>query len=198
MIIREYGIQHTFKQGSNVIEFTPAKTGRFRYSCWMAMIHSTITVLAEGESAADVREPDTAPKPAGVGIPAETIALAQTADNAQTVTIHLGDEGFEPAIAVMQRRLPALWTITIDSLDPGNSGIVFPAYYAIMETRQGENQFRLVPQGDFEFYTADSVFYGYVKVVDDISRVDIEAVKAEAANFETLIYPEAYFEAGGY
>jgi plastocyanin domain-containing protein len=48
MIIREYGIQHTFKQGDNVIEFTPTKTGIFRYSCWMGMIISTITVIAEG------------------------------------------------------------------------------------------------------------------------------------------------------
>ncbi|MDR2701928.1 MAG: sulfite exporter TauE/SafE family protein [Spirochaetaceae bacterium] len=195
MIIREYGIQHTFKQGDNVIEFTPAKAGRFRYSCWMAMIHSTITVLAEGESAADAREPDTAPKPAGVQIPTEKIALAQIADNVQTVTIRLGDEGFEPAIVVMQRMLPALWIINIDSVDPGNSSIVFPVYYAILETEQGENQLRLVPGEDFEFYTADSVFYGYVKVVNDIARVDVNAVKAEVADFETLIYPEAYFEA---
>jgi sulfite exporter TauE/SafE/copper chaperone CopZ len=46
MIINEYGIQHTFKQGDNVIEFTPEKTGRFLYSCWMGMIKSTITVVA--------------------------------------------------------------------------------------------------------------------------------------------------------
>jgi sulfite exporter TauE/SafE/copper chaperone CopZ len=200
MIIREYGIQHTFKQGGNVIEFIPEKTGRFRYSCWMGMINSTITVLAEGESAADVREPDITPRPAGIEIPTDTIAVAQITGNVQTVTIYLGDEGFEPAIVVMQRRLAALWTITIDSIDPGNNSIIFPAYYAIIETEQGENPIQLVPREDFEFYTADSVFYGYVKVVDDITRVDIDAVKAEAADFETLIYPEAYFEAayGGY
>jgi len=54
MIIREYNIQYTFQPGDNVIKFTPAKTGRFRYSCWMGMIQSTITVLAksEGDSAA--------------------------------------------------------------------------------------------------------------------------------------------------
>jgi hypothetical protein len=110
----------------------------------------------------------------------------------------LGDEGFDPAIVVFQRRMPALWTITVDSLDPGNSSIIFPSYYAILETEQGDNPLQLVPGDDFEFYTADSVFYGYVKVVDDISRVDVDAVKAEAANFETLIYPEAYFDAVGY
>jgi sulfite exporter TauE/SafE/copper chaperone CopZ/plastocyanin domain-containing protein len=197
MIIREYDIQHTFKQGDNVIEFIPAKAGKFRYSCWMAMIHSSITVLAEGESV-DTREPDTAPKPAGVQIPTEKIAIAKITDNAQTVTIRLTDDGFEPAIVVLQKRLPALWTITIDSVDPGNSSIIFPAYYAILETAQGENQLKLVPGEDFEFYTADSVFYGYVKVVNDITRVDIDAVKAEAANFETLVYPEAYFDSADY
>ncbi|WP_461256741.1 urease accessory protein UreH domain-containing protein [Treponema sp. R80B11-R83G3] len=194
VIIREYGIQHAFKQGDNVIEFTPAKTGKFRYSCWMGMIKSTITVVAEGESA-DAPEPDTAPKPAGVQIPTDTIAIAQIAGNAQTVTIRLGDEGFEPAIIVMQKQLPTLWTINIDSLDPGNSSIIFPAYYAIIETEREENQIQLVPREDFEFYTADSIFYGYVKVVNDITRVNVEAVKTEVANFETLIYPQAYFEA---
>jgi plastocyanin domain-containing protein len=45
MIIPEYGIEHSFSPGDNVIEFTPTRTGTFRYSCWMGMIRSTITVL---------------------------------------------------------------------------------------------------------------------------------------------------------
>jgi uncharacterized protein len=49
MIIREYGIQYTFQQGDNVIEFTPTRAGKFSYSCWMAMIFSTITVLPATE-----------------------------------------------------------------------------------------------------------------------------------------------------
>jgi len=200
MIIREYNIQYTFKQGDNVIEFIPEKAGRFRYSCWMAMIQSTITVLADGESAADLRERDIAPKPAGVRIPTDTIAVAQIADNIQAATIRLGSEGFEPAIIVMQRRLPALWTIAVESANSGISGIIFPTYYTGINTTQGDNQLRLVPSEDFEFYTSDSAFYGYVKVVDNIAGVDIEAVKAEVNAFETLVYPDAYFEAapGGY
>jgi hypothetical protein len=45
------------------------------------------------------------------------------------------------------------------------------------------------------------VFYGYVKVVDDLAGVDsdspdsIEAIKTEVAGFETQIYPDTYFEA---
>jgi len=48
-IFYEYGIEHVFQPGENIIEFTPEKAGRFRYSCWMGMIRSTITVIAEPE-----------------------------------------------------------------------------------------------------------------------------------------------------
>jgi sulfite exporter TauE/SafE/copper chaperone CopZ/plastocyanin len=44
IIIQEYDIEHTFKTGENIIEFTPEKTGRFQYTCWMGMIRGTITV----------------------------------------------------------------------------------------------------------------------------------------------------------
>ncbi|MDR2719102.1 MAG: sulfite exporter TauE/SafE family protein [Treponema sp.] len=46
VILYEYGIEYAFKQGDNIIEFIPEKEGKFRYSCWMGMIKSTITVLA--------------------------------------------------------------------------------------------------------------------------------------------------------
>lgn len=47
LYIPEYDIEYSFKTGENIIEFTPADTGTFRYSCWMGMIRSTITVEAE-------------------------------------------------------------------------------------------------------------------------------------------------------
>jgi hypothetical protein len=45
MILREYGIEHRFRPGDNVIEFSPGRTGKFPYSCWMGMIRSSITVV---------------------------------------------------------------------------------------------------------------------------------------------------------
>jgi sulfite exporter TauE/SafE len=44
-LIPEYGIEHSFEPGSNIIEFTPATAGRYSYSCWMGMIRSTIVVI---------------------------------------------------------------------------------------------------------------------------------------------------------
>ncbi|MDR3271805.1 MAG: sulfite exporter TauE/SafE family protein [Peptococcaceae bacterium] len=45
MIIPEYGIEYRFQPGDNIVEFTPAKTGKFPYSCWMGMVRSSITVV---------------------------------------------------------------------------------------------------------------------------------------------------------
>jgi plastocyanin domain-containing protein len=197
MIIREYGIEHRFRPGENLIEFTPAKTGRFAYSCWMGMIRSSITVVAEGEAAAETEaEPNLSPAPAGVAIPTDNIALAEIGeDGYQRVHTNLRDEGIEPAVVVMQRSVPTLWIINNDSVDPGNRRLIFPAYYILVEVNQGDNGIQIMPEGDFDFSTADNVFYGYVKVVDDLNNVDIEAVKAEVEAHETLIYPDAYFEA---
>jgi sulfite exporter TauE/SafE/copper chaperone CopZ/plastocyanin domain-containing protein len=196
MIIREYGIEHRFTPGENLIEFTPGRTGKFPYSCWMGMIRSSITVVEEGQIPSAPVEPDTAPSPAGVVILTDSVALAEIQDEGyQTVSMNLRDDGIDPAILVLQRGIPAAWTINNDSLDPGNSRLIFPAYYTQIDMDQGDNGIQLIPSEDFDFSTADNVFYGYVKVVDNLGDVDIEAIKAEVAEFETLIYPNAYFEA---
>jgi plastocyanin domain-containing protein len=200
MIIREYKIEYRFKPGENVIEFTPDKTGRFSYSCWMGMIRSSITVVEEGQSVADTGEPGIDPAPAGVAIPTDTIVLAEIQGVEkygvpyQTITISLRDDGIDPAVIVLQRDIPAEWTINNDSLDSGNSRLIFPAYYTQLAMEQGENVVQLLPADGFDFSTGDNVFYGYVKVVDDLENVDVEVIKAEVSNYETQIYPDAYFE----
>lgn len=45
----EYGVEYQFKTGENIIEFTPANTGTFRYHCWMGMIQGSITVTDGGQ-----------------------------------------------------------------------------------------------------------------------------------------------------
>lgn len=45
MLIQDYGIQHQFNFGENVIEFTPTKSGMVRYSCWMGMVYGSINVV---------------------------------------------------------------------------------------------------------------------------------------------------------
>jgi sulfite exporter TauE/SafE/plastocyanin len=45
ILIPSFNIQQKLKVGDTVVEFTPTKPGTYRYSCWMGMIRSTITVV---------------------------------------------------------------------------------------------------------------------------------------------------------
>ena len=45
MILRDFGVQKALSTGDNVIEFTPQAKGVINYSCWMGMVHGTITVI---------------------------------------------------------------------------------------------------------------------------------------------------------
>jgi len=45
-IINSLGIQYQLTEGDNIVEFTPKKTGKFSFNCWMGMIQSYINVIA--------------------------------------------------------------------------------------------------------------------------------------------------------
>lgn len=83
MVIPEYGIEYTFATGDNVIEFTPAKAGKFSYSCWMGMLRGTITVTEADES--------VLPAPVQTGILPTADLPADTEETAED-----GDGGFGP------------------------------------------------------------------------------------------------------
>jgi hypothetical protein len=77
MLILEYGIEHSFTAGENVIEFTPTRTGNFRYSCWMGMIRGSITVAeapdaAPADSAAAFAPQNGPPTPVTETVPVPT------------------------------------------------------------------------------------------------------------------------------
>ena len=44
ILIPAYGMEYTFHEGENVIEFIPAEAGTVRYSCWMGIIYGNIIV----------------------------------------------------------------------------------------------------------------------------------------------------------
>ncbi len=205
MFINEYGIEHQFRTGENVIEFTPAKAGKIPYSCWMGMIRGTITVVeagADSPSAASDASPADGPVPAGYTIPANSVAVAKrTTDDyegeVQTVGIDLTDEGFSPAIVVVEDGRNVNWTI-LDKRSAADAGtrLLVPEYATELPLEKGANPLYFTPDVSFDFSTGDNAFYGYVKVVDDLSGVDLDAVRAEAAARVTLVYPADYFAGG--
>ncbi|ABX42485.1 urease accessory protein UreH domain-containing protein [Lachnoclostridium phytofermentans] len=215
--IREYGIEKKFEIGENVIEFTPEKAGTYRYSCWMGMIRSTITVLEEGETAPpsgeEVQEDyndsyydsnlfdDTVQEkePAGYQIPVDNVVIAEKNGDKQTVEINVTESGFSPALIIMESAVETEWNIHAESLNEGNKTLLFPFYETIIPLDEGDNRLYVLPITDFDFSTIDYNFFGFVKVVDDIDDIDLDAIKEQVRGYETYKwnYNEIGYGGGG-
>ncbi|MDR1826793.1 MAG: sulfite exporter TauE/SafE family protein, partial [Methylobacteriaceae bacterium] len=209
MIIPEYRLEHEFTPGENVIEFTPGETGRFSYSCWMGMIRATIRVVASaadipgdaggtGEAAAPQESDDflTEPIPSGIAVPADQLAVARynpESDRYQEVAVELTDEGFRPAVVVVQYAVNTKWIINNKATEEENFTLLVPAFKAKLELQSRENSLGFKPGNSFEFSNGNSTAYGFVKVVKDVNAVDEAAVKKEAAAYETKIWPSSTY-----
>jgi len=205
IFIKEYGIEYSFKKGENIIEFTPKREGNFRYSCWMGMIRGTITVVGEEEASktasengassqeANILPDDDKPIPANYVIPADKIAAGEITSQGeykyQTVTIELTDEGFSPAVAVLQEGIETIWIIHNKSVLDSNFMLLIPSYGTAVEMGSNENQLYLYPTESFDFSNGDSSFFGLVKIVPDLNSIDYDSIKAEAKTHETFIWP---------
>jgi plastocyanin domain-containing protein len=206
IIIPKYDLQYDLMAGDNMIEFTPEESGTVPFSCWMGMIRSKITVvedLSNIDNSKIAETPDNSANagPSGNGvsngnnglnnllepkIPTDQVAIAEVKDGVQQVTIDIDENGFSPAVVVMQKDLETSWNINSKS---GNNikSILFPVYYAQISLKEGENIITLIPDQDFDFLTEDSSFYGYVKVVDDINNIDMDTIISEVEAYDPTV-----------
>lgn len=211
MFIKEYNIEHQFKPGENIIEFMPEKTGTFRYSCWMGMIRSTITVVDQKDADTDTSAQNSdsgyesgaliTPVPADYVIPTEELAIAtvisEGGEDYQRITMELTDEGFSPAAAVIQAGVDTQWVIKNSSSSDPNSTLLIPSYYKELVLAPDENILYLFPTESFDFSNGDNTFYGYIKVVEDIDSIDEDAIKSEIKDYQTLVWPIDTFQMNG-
>ena len=212
MIIRDLGIEYSFKTGDNVIEFTPEKTGKISYSCWMGMIRGSIYVTEEGDAknSTDFKEQGVLkqyapeePAAAGYTIPTDEIAVGEDAtdeygNSIQRITMELTDDGFKPAAAVVKSGVDVEWNI-IDNTSDSTYGteLLIPDFTTQLPLEKGENNLYFTPAGSFDFSTGDNAFYGYIKVVDDLNDLDMDGIKKEISSFKTLIWPDDTFQGAG-
>lgn len=183
--IPKFNIQKKLEPGDNVIEFTPTESGTFAYSCWMGMIRSKITVVDGANGGTDTS--DSAEKKSDYRIPVDTIAVAEIKEGVQTVSIDMVADRFAPAVVVMQKDFYTVWNINGVEINDDNQTLFFPKYNALINMSEGKNELYLIPDGDFDFTTENNTFFGYVKVVDDITKIDIEAIKEEISQYVPTI-----------
>ena len=112
--------------------------------------------------------------------------------------MELTDKGFQPAAAVVKSGLDVEWNI-IDSTTGNNYGttILVPDFATQVPLEPGDNRLYFTPAGSFDFSNGDNTSYGYIKVVDDISKMDLNEIKKEIGNFQTQIWPDTTFQGAG-
>jgi sulfite exporter TauE/SafE/plastocyanin domain-containing protein/copper chaperone CopZ len=205
LTVPSYGIRKELVPGDNLVEFTPKQAGRIGYTCWMGMIRSTITVV-DRLSANDEAPPRTAdllaeglglqpaggsccstaaaPAFAGGKVPTETIGMPVIKDGVQVVTVTVTAQGYSPAAIVLQKGIKAVIRFRPEALTSCNNPVVFPEYNGALDLSKGQLETPPLPvSGDFGFQCWMGMLHGYVKVVDDLSKVDTGRLRAEIAAY---------------
>jgi hypothetical protein len=118
-----------------------------------------------------------------VKIPADKIAIGEIREGIQYAAIDVNDNEFSPAIVVLQDNIKTVWTINGVKLNDHNNQMFFPEYNAILKLQEGENDLKVVPEFDFTFSCLTGELNGYVKVVADINKINIENIKEEVRNY---------------
>lgn len=208
--IPKYNIKKQLVPGDNVIEFTPTEEGTITYTCWMGMISSNIKVVSDigNVTQDDLNQIDNSNNLQGGGagggccsagskatkfyggrIPTDSIQVAKMVNGIQEVTITVNDEGYSPAVVILQRGIKAKIKFNPEKLNSCNYVVAFPEYQGQLDLGQGQTETpALDVNRDFIFQCWMGMLNGYVKVVDDINNIDMNAVKREV---------EAYRPAGG-
>lgn len=166
ILIPEYEIQKTLEIGENVIEFTPIKAGTYSYSCWMGMLRSSITVLKEGEE------------------------MPKDEANAS-------GEGKEELWQQEMVEEPAGYEIPVDKVAVATiDGDVQKVKISVGKNRfqpaiivlQRGMETEWTIQIDFDFSTEAQKIFGYVKVVDDMNKVNLKDIRKEVKEHTTYLW----------
>ncbi|MCL6591695.1 MAG: sulfite exporter TauE/SafE family protein [Firmicutes bacterium] len=130
-----------------------------------------------------------ATKFAGGRIPAGRIAIARFVNGVQEATVTVNDEGYSPAVVILQKGTNAIIRFNAEKLNSCNYIVTFPEYRGQLDLSQGQLATPELPViQDFTFQCWMGMLHGYVKVVDDINTIDLNAVRKEV---------EAYRPTGG-
>ncbi len=201
LTVPQYGIRKVLVPGDNLIEFTPLQEGTITYTCWMGMISSSIEVVADlsapgagdriaaafgdGGGAGGCCGGATSGRFAGGKIPAGVIEVAERTAEGQVAEVTVNDDGYTPAVIVVQKGVKTKIRFVAEKLSACNSFVYFPDYQGGLDLGTGTRETPYLDvAGDFTFECGMGMLHGYVNVVDDIARVDMKAVALQVAAFK--------------
>ena len=179
----QFNITKKLAPGDNIVEFTPDTSGKFGYSCWMGMIRSTITVV-DDVTKVDPNSIKTNDQSvpqnyaggccrSGTGRPLmeSDIYVPPVVNNVQQVTINVDQNGYSPAIIVIQKGAAFKVKFSAKQLTSCNSGVYFPEYGGGLDFTKGQLETPLLKASkDFHFTCWMGMIKGFGAVVGDVNN----------------------------
>lgn len=203
--IPKYNIQKKLVAGDNLVEFTPDEEENIPYTCWMGMISSNIKVVPDISKVSDkdiqqaagssrsnplggaggcCAAGTQATRFAGGKIPTDDIQIAKVNGDQQEVTVTVNDQGYSPAVVVLQKGVKAKIKFNTEKLNSCNYIVAFPEYQGQLDLQNGETETPYItPDQDFSFQCGMGMLHGFVKVVDDVNKVNLDDVKKDVENY---------------
>ena len=121
-------------------------------------------------------------------IPSDVIQIAKRTAEGQVAEVVVDAKGYSPAVIVMKRGVKGKVKFVAASLSACNSVVNFPEYQGGLNLGQGQLETPLLDvTADFTFECGMGMLHGYVKVVDDTEKVDLNAVRAQVAAFKPRV-----------
>lgn len=121
-------------------------------------------------------------------IPTDVIQVARRTAEGQVADIVVDANGYTPAVIVMKRGVKGKVRFVASSLSSCNYVVNFPEYRGGLDLRQGQLETPFLDiSTDFTFECGMGMLHGYVKVVDDTNKVDLNAVRAQVASFKPRV-----------
>jgi uncharacterized protein len=198
--IPKFGISKKLVPGDNLIEFIPKETGDITYTCWMGMIGSNIKVVADVTKISnDVTLPSGTNRTVGSSdgycgiipvwflddkIPTNNIQIAKLIGKSQEATVTVNYDGYTPAVLVLQKGIKAKIKFNTEQLSSCNSIIVFPKFNGQLNLNTVKETPIITPTSDFTFECGMGMLHGYVKVVNNLNKVNLDAIKKEIKNYK--------------
>jgi uncharacterized protein len=201
--IPKFNIQQALKAGDNIMKFTPTDSGTITYTCWMGMqsgqiivvddlskvtpqnIHSSVSAAGGASTGGCCAGSSQATKFAGGKIPVDQVEVAQIKNGEQDLAVTVNDQGYSPAVLVVQKGVKTKIVFIGESLSSCNSTVVFPEYNGQLNLAAGQTVTPvLTPTADFTFQCGMGMLHGYVKVVDDINNINLDQIKNEVSQYK--------------
>ncbi|MDF2535902.1 MAG: hypothetical protein K0R18_2061 [Bacillales bacterium] len=196
-IAPKYDLEVKLKEGKNIVEFTPTKTGTFPYSCWMGMIYSKINVvdsLAMGKtgkvlaSAKNTNGENDTYLPIKVSeSPKYQIETATLSGDIQEINVKLTSVGYEPSFMIVQKGLKTNFNFDVTQASCAEY-VKFPQLTGTINLADSKTVM-VTPQTDFQFQCDMGMFGSTVFVVDDLNGPEVEQIKqAVEANPKDYVF----------